>query len=86
MIKIQQAVRDAKQLGNAVRRERRRQALLQSDVAEKTTLRQATVSALESGEAGTKLATLFDVLTALGLELVVRPRSKKPPAEIEDLF
>jgi HTH-type transcriptional regulator/antitoxin HipB len=48
--------------------------------------RQATVSKLESGEPGTQLGVLIDALTALDLELVVRPRTKASGSEIEELF
>jgi HTH-type transcriptional regulator/antitoxin HipB len=58
----------------------------QMDVGEKTNLRQATISALEAGEPGTQLRTLFDVLTALDLELVIRPRTKASTEKIEDMF
>jgi HTH-type transcriptional regulator/antitoxin HipB len=57
----------------------------QKDLARKTGLRQATISAVEAGESGT-LRTFFDVLTALDMELVVRPRTKASPDKIEDLF
>jgi HTH-type transcriptional regulator / antitoxin HipB len=36
------------------------------------------VSAAEMGRPGTHLATLCDLLAALDLELIVRPRSKDP--------
>ena len=48
--------------------------------------RQATVSKIEAGEPATQLKTLMDALTALDLELVIRPRSKASPDEIENLF
>jgi HTH-type transcriptional regulator/antitoxin HipB len=49
-------------------------------------VRQATVSKLESGERGTQLGVLIDALTALNLELVVRPRTKALTEELEELF
>lgn len=48
--------------------------------------RQATVSKLESGEPATQLKILMDALAALDLELVIRPRSKAEPKNIEDIF
>ena len=42
-------------------------------------------SAVEAGESGT-LRTLFDILTALDMEVVVRARTKASTEEIEDLF
>ena len=52
----------------------------------KVQFRQATISNLEVGKAGTRVCTLLDVLAALDLEIVVRPRTKGSTAEIEDLF
>jgi HTH-type transcriptional regulator / antitoxin HipB len=81
-----QIARTAKQIGNAVRRRRRAQGVSQADLGQKANLRQATISGLEAGEAGTRLRTLFDVLTALDLELVIRPRTKASNEKIEELF
>lgn len=68
--------RNTKQLGQVLQRLRQQQKLTQTALGEKTQLRQATISTLENGEDGSKLQTVFDILTALDLELVVRPRSK----------
>jgi HTH-type transcriptional regulator / antitoxin HipB len=81
-----QIARTPKQVGDAVRRRRRSQGLKQKDLGEKTNLRQATISALEAGEPGAQLRTLFDVLTTLDMELVIRPRTKTSTDEIEELF
>lgn len=78
--------RSPQQLGAILRRYRKKGSLTQTDVAAKTQLRQATISALESGEAGTQLKTLTDVLAALDLELLVQPRRKSRPSDIEDLI
>ncbi len=78
--------RTSKQIGNALRRRRRQMALTQKDLAAKTNLRQATISGIESGEPGTQLRTLFDLLAALNLEIVIRPRTKASTTDIEDLF
>ena len=80
-----QIARTPKQAGEAVRRRRRALGMNQRDLAGKTGLRQATISGVEAGEPGTQLRTLFDVLTALDMEVVVRPRTKAS-TEIEDLF
>jgi HTH-type transcriptional regulator/antitoxin HipB len=73
-------------MGEAIRRRRKQLALTQGVLGEKTGLRQATVSDLERGVSRAQLHTLFDVLTALGLEVVVRERSSVSPKDIEDLF
>ena len=82
---MEQIVRTSNQLGAALRRYRRNSRLSQTKLGSKTNLRQATISALENGEPGTQLRTLIDVLAALGLELVIRERSRAKE-DIEDLF
>ena len=82
---MEQIVRTSKQLGAALRRQRRSMGLRQGDIGSRTNLRQATISALENGEPGTRLRTLIRVLTALELELVIRKRSKIDK-EMEDLL
>lgn len=81
---MDQIARTAKQIGASIRRRRRTLSLRQGDVGDKTNLRQATISALENGEPGTRLSTLIDVMAALDLELVVRERSRG--TDIEDIF
>lgn len=81
-----QIARTPKQVGETVRRRRRAQGLKQKELGDKTNLRQATISGLEAGEPGTQLRTLFDVLTALNMELVIRPRTKASNEKIEELF
>lgn len=79
------ASRTPKQLGGALRRYRKQLGLSQTDLSDRTGKRQATVSTLESAGNAT-LDTLFAVLSALDLELSVRPRSKGGRAKLEDIF
>ncbi|CCV08016.1 Transcriptional regulator, XRE family [Mesorhizobium metallidurans STM 2683] len=81
-----QIARSEKQLGAILRRIRKQANLTQSDLGDQTHLRQGTVSRLEAGEPAIQLRTLMAALSALNLELVVRPRSKGSAADIEDLF
>lgn len=81
-----QIARNEKQLGAILRRARKQAGLTQSSLGDHIHLRQATVSRLEAGEPAIQLRTLMAALSALDLELVVRPRSKAAPADIEDLF
>jgi HTH-type transcriptional regulator/antitoxin HipB len=83
---MDQIARTSTQLGAALRRRRKHLGLSQAELGQRINLRQATVSALESGEVDTKLTTLLDALAALNLELVVRPRSSGSSADIEALF
>jgi len=83
---MEQITRTPKQLGTLLRRRRRELGLSQEALASRIRLRQATVSALENSATDSRLATLFDTLSALDLELLVRPRSKGSAREIEELF
>lgn len=81
-----QIARSEKQLGAILRRARKQAGLSQSSLGDHIHLRQGTVSRLESGEPAVQLRTLMAALSALDLELVVRPRSKGSAADMEDLF
>lgn len=83
---MDQIARTAKQIGATIRRHRRKTGISQTDLGTKTNLRQATISALESGKPGTQLRTLVDVMSALDLELIIRPRTKAAAKDIENLF
>jgi HTH-type transcriptional regulator/antitoxin HipB len=78
--------RTPQQLGALIRRRRKQAGLSQQALGATTALRQATISRLEAGEPATRLQTLFAALTALELELVVRPRTKGSAASMEDIF
>lgn len=82
---MEQIARTSRQIGAAIRRQRRRVRLSQAELGIETGLRQATISALENGEPGTRLRTLMDAMAALGLELVIRERSTAG-GNIEDVF
>jgi HTH-type transcriptional regulator / antitoxin HipB len=78
--------RTTKQTGAALRRIRRQRSMTQAELGQKMHVRQATVSKLEAGEPATQLRIFMDALSALDLELVIRPRSSAPTDNIEDLF
>ena len=82
----EQLARGEKQLGAILRRARRKAGLTQGALGTMTHLRQGTVSRLEAGEPAVQLHTLMQVLSALHLELVVRPRTQGSVADIEDMF
>ncbi len=79
-------IRDAKQLGAALQRERKRQGLTQAQLAEKAGVRQQTISAVEGGKPRSELQVIFDIITALGLEMTLVDRSGKKAPGIEELF
>jgi HTH-type transcriptional regulator/antitoxin HipB len=82
----EQIARTEKQLGAILRRARKKAGRTQGAVGEQIHLRQGTLSRLEAGEPAVQLHTLMEALSALNLELVVRPRSQGRAADIEDLF
>jgi HTH-type transcriptional regulator/antitoxin HipB len=83
---MQRIARNANQIGAIVHRERRARGLTQAQLGAKIGRRQATISKLEKGESATQLSTLFDVLTALNLELVIGDRGKASKRAIESIF
>lgn len=82
---MEQIARTTAQIGGAIRRKRRSIGLSQKTLGARIGTRQATLSGLENGEQGTRLGTLVDILAALGLELVVRDRTRSD-VSIEDVF
>jgi len=68
--------RSAVDLGQAVRRERKRQRISQADLSALAGLpNRSYLSAIEQGLATERVERLFRVLDALGLEIVVRGRN-----------
>ena len=78
--------RNPKQIGNLIRRARKHRGLSQTQLGEKTGLRQATISLIETGNPAATLETILTVLSVLDLELRIAPRSKGTAADIEDIF
>ncbi|MEO0879927.1 MAG: helix-turn-helix domain-containing protein [Pseudomonadota bacterium] len=78
--------RSPKQIGALIRKHRRARDLNQTELGAKTSLRQATISNIENGEDATRIGTICDVLAALGLELVIRPRGTQNRSDLEDVF
>lgn len=69
-------------LGQALRAERKNKQLSQKTVGHSVGMEQHTISKIEKGNPGTELNTLFRLLAALDLELIVQPR-QKPAIEIK---
>lgn len=67
-------VRTPQQLGQALRSRRAKLKLSQTEVGGKSGVKQDTVSTLEIHTPSTTVDTLYKVLSALGLELVVREK------------
>ncbi len=77
--------RTPRQLGSELRRHRKSRGLTQAELGLRISRRQATISTLES-EGNATLDTLFAVLSALDLELAIRPRSKGARSKLGDIF
>jgi HTH-type transcriptional regulator/antitoxin HipB len=78
--------RDPRQIGNLIRRARKKQGLNQRQLGEKAGFRQETLSLIETGNPSTKIETLLAVLAALDLEFQIAPRSKDWSQEIEKIL
>ncbi|MAF97323.1 MAG: transcriptional regulator [Micavibrio sp.] len=74
---MSELARSPEQLGNAIRRARKKNGMSQSDLGEKAGLRQETISLIENGNSATKLETILAVLAVLNLELQIHPRVNK---------
>ena len=76
--------RDPKQIGNLVRPPPKKPG--QMELGRKAGLRQETISLIENGNPATKIETLLAILSALGLELRIVPRSTEWTEQLEDLL
>lgn len=63
-------------LGLALRTERKKKNFSQQEVGDLIDIEQHTISKVENGNPGTSLNTLFRILAALDLEIVIQPRQK----------
>ncbi len=64
----------AESLGQILTRARKKKKLSQDFVSKKTTIGQKTISFAEKGNHGTKIETIFSILSALDLEMVIQPK------------
>ncbi len=78
--------RTNRQIGTIIQRARKKRAWTQTQLAERSGLRQATISTIESGMKPAKFDSILAVLAALDLEFRVAERSKGRGLEIEELF
>jgi len=79
---MEQMVYSSQSLGAALRRQRKAQKRNQAQVGLPFQIDQTTVSSIEHGAPGTRLETLFRILAALDLEMVIRSKkSPTPPSE-----
>jgi HTH-type transcriptional regulator / antitoxin HipB len=78
--------RTPQQIGNLIRRARKKRDLSQTQLAEQAGVRQETISLIETGNPAARLETILAVLVALDLEFRIAARGKISPADIEDIF
>jgi HTH-type transcriptional regulator/antitoxin HipB len=74
------------QVGQLIQRYRKAQGLSQTELGNRTGLRQELISRIESGHEGAKIGTICALLAALDLELTLGPRTKSSVADIEAIF
>ena len=75
-------IRQPLQMGNIIRSRRKELGWTQEVLAEKTGLRQATISQIETGSHATRIGTILKVIAVLDLDLLARPRQRRPIEEI----
>ena len=71
---MEQLIHSPKSLGNAIKRQRKIKNLNQTEAGSVVKIEQSTLSSIENGAPGTRLETLFRVLAALDLEIIIRPK------------
>lgn len=81
---MEQLVHSPKSLGKALERRRRQLGLNQTEAGKPFLIEQSTVSNIEHGAEGTRLETLFRVLAALDLEMIIQSKTPRV-AEVNSL-
>ncbi len=78
--------RSSKQLGLLIQRHRKARGLSQTELADLAGLRQELVSKIESGQPGSRLSSIYALLAALNLEMIIQPRTKSATDDMADIF
>ena len=71
---MEQLVYSPKSLGQAMKRQRKAKKLSQSTAGSSFSMEQSTISSIENGTPGTRIETIFRLLAALDLEMVIRSK------------
>ena len=61
-------------LGQILARSRKKQKLSQQNISKVTNIGQKSISFAEQGKSGVQIETIFNILAALDLEMVIQPR------------
>lgn len=83
---MQKTARSSRDLGHILKQHRLAKEMSQSDVAEQTNATQISVSRIESGNVGQKMAQIFKILAYLDLEIEIKPRQKTSSRDVADMF
>jgi len=76
MSAMNQFAKTPNDIGHALRNARKQQRLSQQALATRSGVWQETISKIENGSPGTRLETVFDLFTALNLEIQITDRNK----------
>lgn len=77
MVFMERLVYSPKSLGSIIKEQRKKKKLSQKLVGSGAVkIEQSTISSIEQGAPGTRLETVFRILAALNLEMVIRPKMK----------
>jgi HTH-type transcriptional regulator / antitoxin HipB len=71
---MDQRIYSPKSLGSAIKRQRKAKKLSQHEAGAAFRLDQTTISSIEQGAPGTRLETIFRILAALDLDIIIKPR------------
>ena len=71
-------------LGHILRSARKRKGLTQKAVGTSVGIDQATLSTIERGESNLRIDTLFRLLAALEMDMIIRPRDTSYRQEEEE--
>lgn len=78
--------RSPKQLGTLIQHSRKARGMSQTELAQLAGLRQEMVSKIERGQPGSRIASIYELLAALDLEMNIGPRTRSSSADIMDIF
>lgn len=73
---MEQLIHSLNALGSVIKRQRKSKKLTQTQAGLEFNIDQSTLSSVEQGAGGTRLVTLFRILAALNLEMVIRSKDE----------
>lgn len=72
---MNEKIRDTNQIGKIIRTERKRQNILQQDLADLSGVSQHFLSNLENGKATVEFQKVLQILQTLGIDMYLKNRS-----------